>query len=596
MKKFTGITAIILAISIIFCCGCSSSETTAKKADIPQDNLGYSVGKTLADFSFTAYDGQSMSLYSTLAAKEMVLINIWATWCGPCGMEFPYMEEAYQQYKDKVEIFALSCESADSNEKLANYASANGMSFPVGRDSANLSSYFGVYSIPTTIVIDRYGTICYIESGAVTSTEAFVSLFEAFTGDDYVPSAVEDTTAPICDVTPSSEEELAKLLNAEGGSIVFKNVASESVWPFVIGEYEGRSVASSTNAGLDSTISAIIAQFEAEEDSALSIDFTLSSEAGTDLMCIYLDGTLVKSFSGEKGHMSYALAIEESGAHQLVISYGKDGISAGGEDCLHLEKIQLLSGSEAEAALAANPVYPVADKTSFRPLGDKAREIVFDDPNHVLLREENASIFSFWIVSDSEAELLFAPGPEVDPETMVFFTDFDNSYSATMLSPSKGGYSFHTGIDSIERSGYSYTSVYVENTAEAKIFRAAICFADEANLESFLSQIVDAEGKPMVSWRYADGSGEQTPTQANYTVRYTDQNGDPIPGVTLQVCDDSMCQIFVTDENGECSFTLSPYAYELHTLIIPEGWEGDTESVVLAPAEGGIIEINLTKK
>ena len=56
---------------------------------------GNTPGSRCPDFTFTTYDGKEYNLYDTLAEKDMVLINLWATWCGPCQSEFPAMTEAY---------------------------------------------------------------------------------------------------------------------------------------------------------------------------------------------------------------------------------------------------------------------------------------------------------------------------------------------------------------------------------------------------------------------------------------------------------------------------------------------------------------------
>ena len=157
------------------------------KMDVPS---GSRPGSRLEDFTFTGFDGESRSLYETLQEKDMVLINIWATWCGPCRMEFPYMEEAYEEYKDRIEIFALSCEPGDTDETLEAFAGELGLTFPMGRDTAGLSNTFRVNAIPTSIVIDRFGTICFIEAGSQTSADNFRRLFSAFLGDDYTESAL----------------------------------------------------------------------------------------------------------------------------------------------------------------------------------------------------------------------------------------------------------------------------------------------------------------------------------------------------------------------------------------------------------------------
>ena len=612
--KTKRILPLLLALCLIFCSACGDTESPAasstdtpaptpaptpsaatEKADIPQDNIGYAVGKTMPDFSFTTYDGREMSLYAALAEKELVLINIWATWCGPCGMEFPYMEEAYGKYRDSVEIFALSCESADSDEVLAEYAAEKGLSFPIGRDSAGLAATFAVMSIPTTIIVDRYGTICAVESGAMTSTEAFSTIFEAYISEDYAGYSAPQE-APVCEIEPSTEAQLADALNTEGGSIVFHNVDSDQVWPMLVSEYEGRSVAVSSNAGLDGTAAAVSADISVEASQVLQINFALSGEEAVDLMKIYLDGQLLKCFGGEKDWMSYSFAFAEAGEHKLIISYEKDPYGSSGEDTLWLDSVELLSGEEAEAALRDNPRYIRGETTSLSVSSPGAREIVFDDPQHLLLSDDNKELFSFWLVPGGEAHLLLTLDEKTDPESLLFFSDFDGNYTGILSRAAQNGYGFVSGIDSLETTGYAYTSVYVEDTATASLFRAAICFSDKENLESFLSQLVDSDGNRLVSWSYADGSEDPGDAPVDYTVRYTDQNGKAVPGVMLQVCDDSICQIYTSDENGECHFSLPPYAYELHTLKLPDGYTGDTESVTYASIEGGELEFKLTKE
>ena len=57
----------------------------------------------------------------------------------------------------------------------------------------------------------------------------------------------------------------------------------------------------------------------------------------------------------------------------------------------------------------------------------------------------------------------------------------------------------------------------------------------------------------------------------------------------------SMCQVFTSDANGVCQFTLPAKAYEIHTLKIPAGYAGDTATITQAPANGGELSFTLTK-
>ena len=91
-------------------------------------------------------------------------------------------------------------------------------------------------------------------------------------------------------------------------------------------------------------------------------------------------------------------------------------------------------------------------------------------------------------------------------------------------------------------------------------------------------------------------TAEEPAGDGTYTVTYVDQNGDPVPGVMCQVCDATTCQVFVSNASGVCEFTLPAGAYEIHTLKVPEGYEGDTTTITEAPVNGGELTFTLTKK
>ena len=155
MKKLVSLIALLLAMLL-----CLGSVAVA-------ESTFYQLGDKMDDFTVTTYDGRTVTLSEVLKEKEAVLINFWATWCGPCRQEFPFMEEAYQQYADKVEIIALSVETTDTNDVLANFVAEMGMTFNVAQDTIGLSTRFDFQGIPTSIIVDRFGNICFQESGTV---------------------------------------------------------------------------------------------------------------------------------------------------------------------------------------------------------------------------------------------------------------------------------------------------------------------------------------------------------------------------------------------------------------------------------------------
>ena len=94
-------------------------------------------GRTLPDFSVNTIGGSTFTLSESLKTHDLVLINLWATWCGPCRMEFPYLETAWQQYGSRVDVIALSIEETDmmgafisGGKYLAHVHLAGGLSDP----------------------------------------------------------------------------------------------------------------------------------------------------------------------------------------------------------------------------------------------------------------------------------------------------------------------------------------------------------------------------------------------------------------------------------------------------------------------------------
>ena len=137
----------------------------------------------LNDFTVKTIDGKDFTLSEALKDHDLVLINLWATWCPPCKAEFPFLQEAWSKNKDRVAVIALSVEPTDTEAKLQSYARAMQLTFPIANVGRTGLDDFASSGIPTTVLVDREGSVASVEIGARFSTQEFQTLF-----DQYMPA------------------------------------------------------------------------------------------------------------------------------------------------------------------------------------------------------------------------------------------------------------------------------------------------------------------------------------------------------------------------------------------------------------------------
>ncbi|MBR5960709.1 MAG: redoxin domain-containing protein [Clostridia bacterium] len=170
MKKLI----ILIVTVLLLCLGAASADT------------GFELGQPFMDFTATDTEGNTFSLSEALKDHEAVLVNIWATWCGPCQAEFPDLEKAYQEYKDKVAFIALSYDENDTVEMIEEFRKNYSLTLPMGRDEGSaLYNYVAQYGVPTTVVIDRFGNTGFMRLGAFSSADDIGNVLDRFLGDDY---------------------------------------------------------------------------------------------------------------------------------------------------------------------------------------------------------------------------------------------------------------------------------------------------------------------------------------------------------------------------------------------------------------------------
>lgn len=121
------------------------------------------IGKSASDFALRSLKQENIRLSEQLG--EVVILNFWATWCGSCRQEMPLLDEIYLKYR-RAGLVLLSINIDEDVDRAAEMAATLGVSYPVLMDSRNeVAKAYEVGTMPSTVLIDREGTIRYVSEG-----------------------------------------------------------------------------------------------------------------------------------------------------------------------------------------------------------------------------------------------------------------------------------------------------------------------------------------------------------------------------------------------------------------------------------------------
>ena len=163
--KYTVIVALLCTLFFFGCeeKGAESSDTSA----YVKSEKGYvsTEGDVSVPFTVTTFSGDPFNLAES--AGHPVVINMWASWCGPCKLEAPDLQRAYQTYKDSGVLF-LGVALQDSVENSMAFIKRYGWSFPSGPDdTGEIMKAYRVMAIPMTFIVDGGGVVSYIHVGPI---------------------------------------------------------------------------------------------------------------------------------------------------------------------------------------------------------------------------------------------------------------------------------------------------------------------------------------------------------------------------------------------------------------------------------------------
>jgi len=156
----------------------NSIEGAAANLDAADANTGTNIGETAPNFVSTRPDGETISL--TDYRGEVVLLNFWATWCGPCRIEMPEFEDSFQEYRDEG-FTILAVNNQERPEQVTAFADQLGLTFPLVMDQrGDINAQYGVVNYPSTYLIGRDGEILDRHLGPLTSNAIAEMISSAF--------------------------------------------------------------------------------------------------------------------------------------------------------------------------------------------------------------------------------------------------------------------------------------------------------------------------------------------------------------------------------------------------------------------------------
>lgn len=170
LLKLTGFTAVILVILSLISILPASADINDK---IEKDNeRELEIGFPPPDFTVTDLEGVEFTL-SDMAGEMPVVIDFWATWCGPCVGEIPVLVEFANMYEGQVQLIGISLDRPDNEQTVRDFMDEYEISYMIVYDEGNsaLSDEYYVEGIPALFIIGEDGNLVNVHVGYSTESD-----------------------------------------------------------------------------------------------------------------------------------------------------------------------------------------------------------------------------------------------------------------------------------------------------------------------------------------------------------------------------------------------------------------------------------------
>jgi cytochrome c-type biogenesis protein len=145
----------------------------------PEDASPPRIGEPAREYAATNLMGEEVSLEGLRG--QVVLLNLWATWCTPCRMETPYLQSVYEEYADQgFEIVGISMDTGDAADDVEMFVDEYAVTYTILHDPEMRGmELYRVLGLPATFLIDREGVLRWMRYGPIPEDDPeFVSALE----------------------------------------------------------------------------------------------------------------------------------------------------------------------------------------------------------------------------------------------------------------------------------------------------------------------------------------------------------------------------------------------------------------------------------
>lgn len=153
----------VAALALIAACASEASKTDDRAQGAAKPDVGFRAPA----YSATTMAGDSVSLASY--AGKVVLLNVWATWCGPCRKEIPELRALSAKHSGEgLSVIGITVDAEGTESQIADFIKEFRIDYPVWHDpNERISAQYAIVGLPASFLIDRSGVIRWKSTGAI---------------------------------------------------------------------------------------------------------------------------------------------------------------------------------------------------------------------------------------------------------------------------------------------------------------------------------------------------------------------------------------------------------------------------------------------